>query len=146
MPEKKLKRSCKNRIIAGVAGGLGEYFDIDPVLFRLMFVLLAFAGAAGILIYIIAWLVIPEDTACASGGLTDKELGNKAEKVAEEIKKRVEKSGGRSEPLAMIGLITLAIGVLLLLENVFGINIRFVFWPALLIIIGLLIVIAGLRR
>ncbi|MBD3164294.1 PspC domain-containing protein [Candidatus Woesearchaeota archaeon] len=58
---KKLYRSRKNRMIAGVCGGLGEYADIDPTLVRLLWVIATiFTGGAGILAYIIAWIIIPE--------------------------------------------------------------------------------------
>lgn len=55
-----LRRSDRNRVAAGVAGGLGEYFGVDPVLFRVLFAVAAFFGGAGILAYIIAWAAIPE--------------------------------------------------------------------------------------
>jgi phage shock protein C len=47
-------------VIAGVCGGLGRYFNTDSVWFRLGFVVLTVAGGAGLLIYLIAWLIIPE--------------------------------------------------------------------------------------
>jgi phage shock protein PspC (stress-responsive transcriptional regulator) len=47
-------------VIAGVAGGLGEYFKIDPVIIRLLLVVLGFAGGNGVLLYVIAWVLIPE--------------------------------------------------------------------------------------
>lgn len=56
---KKLYRSKKNRVIAGVCGGIGEYFEVDPTIIRLAWILFAFSGA-GILAYIIAFLIIPE--------------------------------------------------------------------------------------
>ena len=55
-----LRRSDNKRVAAGVAGGLGEYFGVDPVLFRVLFAVTAFFGGAGILAYIIAWAAIPE--------------------------------------------------------------------------------------
>ncbi|HOB90251.1 MAG TPA: PspC domain-containing protein [Candidatus Colwellbacteria bacterium] len=60
MPEKirKIYRSRTDRIIFGVCGGLGEYFEVDPVIFRLLFVLFAFM-ASGILIYLISAIIIP---------------------------------------------------------------------------------------
>ncbi|PLV59881.1 PspC domain-containing protein [Thermotoga sp. KOL6] len=58
---KQLKRSKKNRIIAGVCGGIAEYFDVDPTLVRLIWVLLTLAWGAGILLYIIAWIIMPEE-------------------------------------------------------------------------------------
>ena len=57
---KKLYRSKKNRVIAGVCGGLGEYFDVDPTLIRLIWILLTISGGTGILLYLIAWLIMPE--------------------------------------------------------------------------------------
>ncbi|MBU1065886.1 PspC domain-containing protein, partial [bacterium] len=57
---KRLFRSRNNKIIAGVCGGVGEYFNIDPVLVRLIWGILFFIGGAGLLGYIIAWIIIPE--------------------------------------------------------------------------------------
>jgi phage shock protein C len=59
-PRVRLRRSTEDRMIAGVCGGLGRYFDTDPVWFRLGFVVVTLAGGAGILIYLISWLIIPE--------------------------------------------------------------------------------------
>lgn len=59
---KKLKRSRKERMLAGVCGGLAEYFGMDPSLVRIVYVLVSILSAAfpGTLAYIIMWLVIPE--------------------------------------------------------------------------------------
>jgi phage shock protein PspC (stress-responsive transcriptional regulator) len=57
---RRLRRSRTDRIGAGVAGGLGEYFGIDPVIFRVLFATAAFFGGAGILAYLLAWAAIPE--------------------------------------------------------------------------------------
>ena len=61
--EKKLYRSMENRKIAGVCGGLGEYFDIDPVIIRVAWILFLLAGGTGILAYILAWIIIPDQPA-----------------------------------------------------------------------------------
>jgi len=58
--QRLLRRSRTDRVAAGVAGGLGEYFGVDPVLFRVLFATSAFFGGAGILAYVIAWAAIPE--------------------------------------------------------------------------------------
>lgn len=57
---KKLYRS-RNRWLAGVAGGIAEYFNIDPTIVRVVWLILALAYGAGILAYIVAWLVIPQN-------------------------------------------------------------------------------------
>lgn len=59
MEPKRLFKSRTNRVICGVCGGLGEYFNIDPTIIRLLFVLLG-CTATGIFVYIIAAIVIPE--------------------------------------------------------------------------------------
>lgn len=59
---KKLRRSNTDKVIAGVCGGFGEYFDVDPIILRVAWVLFAFLpGAPGILVYLISALVIPKD-------------------------------------------------------------------------------------
>ena len=60
MEQKKLTKSSTNRMICGVCGGVGEYLGIDPTIVRLAWVLLTFVGAAGIIAYIIAAIIIPE--------------------------------------------------------------------------------------
>lgn len=61
MTMRRLFRSRKQSVIGGVAGGLAEYFEVDVVLVRLLWVLAAFVGGGGVLAYIIAWVIIPEE-------------------------------------------------------------------------------------
>lgn len=58
-----LRRSRHSRMIAGVVGGMAEYFGIDPTLARILYVILSIcsAGFPGTLVYVICWLVIPEE-------------------------------------------------------------------------------------
>ncbi len=56
---KNLYRSRTNRKIAGVCGGLGDYFDIDPVILRVLFFVSIFLGGLGIIIYLVLWLLVP---------------------------------------------------------------------------------------
>lgn len=58
---KKIYRSRNERMIAGVCGGLAEHFGIDPTWVRLIFIILFFAGGAAFLIYIILWLIVPNE-------------------------------------------------------------------------------------
>lgn len=65
MEPKRIYRSRTDKIVAGICGGLGEYFSIDPVIIRIIFIILLLSVGSGILIYLIAWIVIPlepEDT------------------------------------------------------------------------------------
>lgn len=57
---KKLFRSVRDRMIAGVCGGIAEYFNIDSTLVRLVFLLLVFGIGGGLIAYIVAWIVVPD--------------------------------------------------------------------------------------
>ena len=61
MEPKRLFRSKKDRVLGGVCGGLGNYFNIDPVIIRVITVALFFAGLLGLLGYIIAWIIVPQE-------------------------------------------------------------------------------------
>lgn len=121
---RRIYRSRDDRVVAGVAGGIGEYLGVDPVLIRISFVALAFA-AVGIPIYIIAWIVIPE----ASPG----------QEVAPHTPRGSDPSGR-----IVVGAVLVAIGVLLLLDMF--LPIREVVWPITLIVIGLAVIAYGVRR
>ena len=56
-----LRRSRSDRVVAGVAGGLGRYFGIDPVIVRIAFIVLALFSGAGFLLYLLGWVVIAKD-------------------------------------------------------------------------------------
>ncbi len=58
---KKLYRSRDDRMIGGVCGGLGKYFNVDPTLIRLGFILMGLAAGSSIILYIAMWIVIPEE-------------------------------------------------------------------------------------
>ena len=60
MQQKRLYRSTSDRMLAGVCGGIAEYFGIDPVFVRLITVLIVAAGGTGILAYFILWVIVPE--------------------------------------------------------------------------------------
>jgi phage shock protein PspC (stress-responsive transcriptional regulator) len=69
---RRLKRSGSDAIIGGVASGLGRYFGVDPILFRIGFVILAFAGAVGFLAYLALLAFVPSDGEQRQGGTAGK--------------------------------------------------------------------------
>ena len=122
----ELHRSRRNRMLFGVAGGLGEYMDVDPVLIRLGFVVLSLGAGFGLLAYVILVLVMPvEDALAALRG------GNR---ISPE---------GRTGARQTVALILIGLGLLFLSGN-FGWGSSFV-WsivcPVLLIGVGLVIVL-----
>ena len=93
-----LRRSREDRMIAGVAGGLARYFDIHPAVFRVGFVVLTLLGGAGILIYAVAALVMPDD-------------GKQDSVATAALRNR------RDRPWPLIGLGLLAVAVVILLSR-----------------------------
>lgn len=136
MKNKKLYRSCENKMLAGVAGGMGEYFEIDPILIRLIWLILVISGGFGFLLYVIAWIIIPEDPKCKPK-TPKEEIKDTADKVASDIKNAAEE--GKKDPTSfalIAGFLLIAFGFFLVFQNVIGFNPWNNFWPVILIIIG----------
>lgn len=115
-----LRRGRDDRVIAGVCSGLGRYFGIDPVLLRIAFVVLAIAGGGGILLYVVCWILIPEEG-------ENENLGT------------VRPSNVDSTRLVVGGAL-IAIGTILLLNLSIPALGRY-FWPLAVIAAGVAIVI-----
>jgi len=136
---KRLYRSKKSRVIAGVSGGLGEYLDVDPVLFRIAFIVATFAGGAGILAYIIAWIIMPEQP-------REETMSTPTEPSAPstpQTEPKKESSAGRGSVVG--GVILIVLGLLFLGENFLP---HFYFrdwWPLILVAIGIGLIVKSVR-
>lgn len=159
--EKRLYRSRSDRIIWGVCGGLANYFNIDPVLVRIVFVLLVFVNGLGILAYIIMAILIPlEGSKAATPKTTIREnvdeIKQSATGLGDEIRSRFtrEDSPGKSTAVArdrrsrnILGTALIVVGIIALMGalNLFW-WFRWAFlWPGILIIVGLIIIFAWRR-
>lgn len=112
-------------------GGVGEYFDLDPIFFRLAFVLATFFGGSGVLIYIILFFVIPEENEKAKP-LDSKEY---TENRKQEIKEIAEKNSGRGK--LVVGIIFIVLGAVFLSESYLPETFSLEkLWPIVLIFIG----------
>lgn len=69
---KKMRRSYSDKIIGGVAGGLGDYFDIDPAIFRILFVAFTLVGGGGMLVYLLLWIFLKGQVASPNAKDTDE--------------------------------------------------------------------------
>jgi phage shock protein C len=89
--QKRLYRSEKNRMLGGVAGGVAEYFNVDPTLVRLFFVLILCLWGAGIPVYLLLWIIIPpfskiEPISEESMKNNAQDIVNRAEEILNGIK------------------------------------------------------------
>jgi phage shock protein C len=127
----KLYRSRDDRVIAGVCGGLGKHLDVDPVLIRVAAIVLVFAGGAGLLLYVIGWIAIPEE---AKG-----DTGAAPTPPADEAS---ERTGGA----LLLGLAFVVLGGFFLLDELLPDFLSWAFvWPVALIAVGLAILLRGTR-
>ncbi|MFO7669114.1 MAG: PspC domain-containing protein [Bacteroidales bacterium] len=143
---KKLYRDPENSVIGGVCGGLSAYFNMDPVIFRLLFVIFFFAGGASILVYLILWIVLPKaETAAQKLEMRGEKVNvsNLEKKIREEYdsaKENVKENISRAKSSETYK--NAKSGVSDFFE-VLG-KILLVFVKVILIIIGTSLVIAGI--
>lgn len=160
MKTKKLRRSLQDSVIGGVSGGLGEYFDTDPVIFRILFVVLTLTGGGGVFVYLLMWIFIPKadivsgaqkdfsqsnfsdqdkttDTKeTESANATDEAQFNPLEKEGQESPIKAKNSNGN----ILGGAILIMVGLFFLADDFFPwFNWEYL-WPIALVIAGLAII------
>lgn len=140
---KKLYKSQTDKVIAGVCGGIAEYFNIDPIIVRIAFVVATFLNGLGILAYIILLIALPE----ANSTQTPKEaIKNNANEIGAKIKdafSNVTSETNGENAKKLWGILLLVAGAVFLLAN-FEIDFGFDFWrfwPVIIIAFGIYILI-----
>ena len=139
MENKRLYRSRTDKVIGGVSGGLAEYMNIDPVIVRILFVLLVLFGGSGVLVYIILWIVIPEKPvdygsyfSGGTGGAASD--ADSQEAPADQMINRRANSG------LIAGILLIAFGLLILADRLMPMYNVWDFWPLLLVGAGILLI------
>lgn len=122
---RRVRRSRKDRVFGGVCGGLGRYLNVDPVLLRIAAVALALSGGLGVLAYVVAWIVIPE------------EAGPESEPPVPAV--------SRHGVALVVGTSLVALGALLLAQQVVPWFSGAIFWPVVVVAIGLAVVFSARR-
>ncbi len=153
---KRLYRSRNDCVIAGICGGIAEYFDTDPTLVRIIAALTIFLNGLGLIAYIIAWILIPQNPQpLAKEGISEKKGGlekmkEKAEEVAHEIGEGIrgssEKTKDKRHSRRIGGLILICLGLLFLARNFFHWFDLGKLWPLILVIIGLAVMAGSFGR
>jgi len=138
--------------VAGVCGGLGEYLGIDPTFIRIFFLLLVFGEGAGVLIYMVLWILLPAQ------GMSGAEPGSTVQQNAEEISTRARElgqemsaglRGSHRQVSLLVGVALVLVGSVYLLDNL---NLAWLswlrfstLWPLLLILGGAVLLYRFLR-
>jgi len=141
MENVKLYRSVSNRMIGGVGGGLGAYLNIDPIFIRLLFILLLFGTEFGFILYLLMWILIPEEG--KDYGFKDDSFSDRVKSMGDEVQKAV------TEPHPQAGLI-LGAGLIIIGGIIFLERLNFswlswmdfdILWPLILIVGGIVLLI-----
>jgi phage shock protein C len=143
-------RSRSDRILGGVCAGLARYFDTDPLLIRLIFVIITLAQGAGVLLYVLLWILMPEEgvESPAGGGQVIKSgiegVKQDVARVVEQVRTNAPSAHRKG---AWLGVLLVGVGAYLLAVNMGA----FWWWdwkiagPVVLMLVGLFLVLRRLR-
>jgi len=146
MEAKRLTRSY-NGVIAGVCGGLGNYFNLDPVLVRAIFLLLFLVGGGGLLLYIILWIAVPRDphyyTPYQDVNPPDNpDFAHKETKASAPMSdNKTSTTSSNNMTAYILGIAFILFGMMFLLHKLFYIGLSRL-WPVSLILVGLILIFA----
>lgn len=147
----RLYRSRKDRLIGGVCGGLGVYFGIDPVIVRLIFVVLTIWGGLGFLGYLILWIIIPPEE--RMGAISEEvissnvsEIEQRAQDFAQDARNTFAgKTTVPAERTMWAAVALIVVGAILLIGNIFVIPVERL-WPAALVLLGVYLIYQAANR
>jgi len=141
MENVKLYRSVSNQMIGGVCGGLGAYLNIDPIFIRLLFVLLLFGTEFGFILYLLLWILVPEEG--KDYGFKDDSFSDRVKSMGNDVQQAVTQPHPQSGLIMGAGLIIIG-GILFLNQLNFSwlswMNFD-ILWPLLLIAGGIVLLI-----
>jgi phage shock protein C len=137
MTDHRLYRDTSHSILAGVCSGLAEYFQTDPTLVRIIFIILCLFGASGVILYAVLWIFVPD----ASGHSFVNPKPNTSDHTAQSTVPTPPQytSFHTKRTRGTLGFFIIVIGLLILINNVFpdfGIG---RFWPLVIILFGLVL-------
>lgn len=161
---KRLYKSKRNKVIDGVCGGIAEYFDVDPVLVRIIFVFFAFFGGSGVIAYLIGMMIMPRTPLVKH----QETKPPSTEKQPEETQTQPQPNtsgddfhqpvpASTSPGSLIIGIIMILMGGIFLLDNLNFPYFHGIFWwfrhhfwdffiPGIIIILGLILIVKGSEK
>lgn len=137
--KKRLYRTLKDKKIAGVCGGLAEYFDVDPTLVRAAFLILFFFKGIGLFIYIFLWIVLPVKERSLDY-LLSSDKSNKNDTEATVVNPEIDNLSSNKKKIsssALFGGLLALIGLFFLMDKIFPDILNFTdIWPLILVALG----------
>ena len=149
---KRLKRNPFNKVIAGVCSGLADYFGVDVALMRIAFVIAFLFASFGFWLYIILWIVLPEngqqttDNRPQSFGPSQSQSQSQSQGQSPQSESvSVSKSESKVKSI-FAGSFVILIGLLFLVNNFIPINWVWKLWPLILVAIGVVMIVTARRQ
>jgi len=153
---RRLYRSETNKVVGGVASGLGEYWGMDPLILRILFAISTLFNGVGVMAYLIMWVFVPtEDTADLKHENVMRhnveEIGERARELGGEARDMFHGKWAEDQPtgrMLTIGGVLVGVGLLVLLSNLglFHWFAIFDLWPVALIALGAVLLLNVLRE
>lgn len=144
----RLYRSRTDRMIFGVAGGMARWLDVDPAVVRLVWALLVIAGGVGLLLYIVAAIVIPEEPlgAAPPAGAGPAPDGSGPAAGGGWVASHGTARRDSGSAAIIIGIVLVLLGAWFLAERYIDWLDNALLWPALLIVVGGMLLVGAMRR
>lgn len=137
--QRKLLRNRSDRMLAGICSGLAHYFGVDPLLMRLVFVALALVNGLGFVIYLIMWIIVPDET---SQHLSGEDMVNANLRDMGEQAKRIGRTlTGGAQGRTIVGIALVVLGGLFLPQQIIPNFHLGLLWPIALIGVGIYIIV-----
>jgi len=155
---KRFYRDRQRGIVGGVCAGLAEYFGVSPLLLRLIFVFWSLAGGSAVVVYVILWIVLPDKGAATELGVHSarrnvEEIGSEARQWGRDLQNlfggEEPTSPERTQRIILLGGLVVVVGLVSLADtlHLFGwFRLRQLWWPAVLILVGVVMLNRALRR
>ena len=160
---RRLYRSRRDSILGGVAGGVADYFDMDPSIVRIVWAVLALVtGGIFLVLYIVMWIVVPEGPSAATvaqsaagatppaepgsdAAATGTTAGTEASAPTWEVQEQRIRRGGAGGAV-IFGLILIGLGVWFLIDRYIPAINGDLLWPVALVVLGIVLLVIALRR
>ena len=141
MENRKLRRNPMNRVIGGVCSGLADFFGVDVALMRIAFVIAFLFASFGFWLYIILWIVLPEN----GQQTTDNGQQDQSRRTTDEVQQSIVKSESKIKSI-FAGAFIILIGLLFLVNNFIPINWVWKLWPLILVAIGIVMIVTASKK
>lgn len=133
---KKLYRNKHDKMIGGVASGLADYFEVDPLIIRALFIIITIAYGIGIIAYIVLWIIVPANDFDNIDNFGTYNNANFDNKIREDEFDNIDYTNKKNDRKLLGGIVLIVIGFLLFLNEILpGFDFEFIV-PIILIIIG----------